>query len=234
MLTIRSERDVTGGCDILVATPGRLVDFLERGRVSLSNLWYLVFDEADRMLDMGFEPQIRDIVDKYDMRAGGEVPVRGRGCGRQTLMFSATFPKEIQHLAQDFLQDYVFLAVGRVGSSSDLITQKVCVPVVSVDLVDGKRVLTGSIWCALLQVEFVEEDDKPAVLMRLLPQCQGLTLIFVERKRSADILEQYLVEEGVNATSIHGDKSQSEREEGMYFLTPQLGIRCSWFICISL
>lgn len=75
-----------------------------------------MLDEADRMLDMGFEPQIRRIVEQDTMPATGE---------RQTLMFSATFPKEIQMLARDFLDNYIFLAVGRVGSTSENITQKI-------------------------------------------------------------------------------------------------------------
>uniref|UniRef100_A0A8R7Q1M9 DEAD-box ATP-dependent RNA helicase 37 n=1 Tax=Triticum urartu TaxID=4572 RepID=A0A8R7Q1M9_TRIUA len=80
-------RDLERGVDILVATPGRLVDLLERARVSLQSIRYLALDEADRMLDMGFEPQVRRIVEQMDM------PPRGV---RQTLLFSATFPGEIQ------------------------------------------------------------------------------------------------------------------------------------------
>lgn len=80
-------RAMDQGCDLLSATPGRLVDLIERGRISLANIRYLVLDEADRMLDMGFEPQIRRIVEGEDMPGVTE---------RQTLMFSATFPRDIQ------------------------------------------------------------------------------------------------------------------------------------------
>ncbi|XP_057546130.1 DEAD-box ATP-dependent RNA helicase 37-like [Amaranthus tricolor] len=177
-------RELERGVDILVATPGRLVDLLERARVSLQAIQYLALDEADRMLDMGFEPQIRKIVEQTDM------PHRGV---RQTMLFSATFPKEIQRLASDFLSNYIFLAVGRVGSSTDLIVQR---------------------------VEFVHESDKRSHLMDLLHAQrangvqgkQALTLVFVETKKGADALEHWLSINGFPATSIHGDRSQQERE----------------------
>uniref|UniRef100_A0A3B4EE13 RNA helicase n=1 Tax=Pygocentrus nattereri TaxID=42514 RepID=A0A3B4EE13_PYGNA len=175
-------RDLERGCHLLVATPGRLVDMMERGKVGLEYCNYLVLDEADRMLDMGFEPQIRRIVDQDTM------PLKGV---RQTMMFSATFPKEIQILARDFLEEYIFLAVGRVGSTSENITQKV-------------------VW--------VEESDKRSFLLDLLNATgkDSLTLVFVETKKGADALEDFLYREGYACTSIHGDRSQRDREEALH------------------
>jgi ATP-dependent RNA helicase DDX3X len=178
-------RDLERGCGLLVATPGRLVDLIERRKVSLADIKYLVLDEADRMLDMGFEPQIRRIVEEEDM------PVT-----RQTLMFSATFPKNMQMMARDFLLDYVFLAVGKVGASSGNITQ---------------------------EVVYVEDEDKRSSLLDILhtdaeiaaksvDPSANLTLVFVETKRSADMLCNYLIDHSFPATSIHGDRTQRERE----------------------
>ncbi|KAI8981922.1 P-loop containing nucleoside triphosphate hydrolase protein [Mycotypha africana] len=172
-------QELARGCDILIATPGRLVDFIDRGKVDLSRIKYLVLDEADRMLDMGFEPQIRQIVQQ-----------KGMNRDRVTLMYSATFPREIRTLARDFLKpDYLFLKVGRVGGTTTDITQRV-------------------MW--------VEEQEKKETLRKLLasgPPCR--TLIFVETKRMADTLDQFLFDSGFPCTSIHGDRTQNEREDAL-------------------
>jgi len=170
-------KDLEGGVHILVATPGRLFDMIERGRISLSLCEYLTLDEADRMLDMGFEPQIRQIVEESDLITSEN--------GRNTLMFSATFPVNIQKLAMDFLIDYIFLAVGRVGSTTDLIEQ---------------------------HLRQCDERDKFDELVGLMEQCEGLKLVFTATKRGADRVEYDLKKEGYQALSIHGDKTQRERE----------------------
>jgi len=103
-------------------------------------------------------------------------------------MFSATFPKEIQKLASEFLDNYVFLRVGRVGSATQNVLQK---------------------------FEVVQESEKKQALLEHLRHSSGLTLVFVETKRAADSLEDYLCSLGHSATSIHGDRSQPERENAL-------------------
>ena len=104
------------GCNILVATPGRLHDYVERGKVSYCELQFLVLDEADRMLDMGFKDEIVKMVRNPNMPGKGS---------RRTMMFSATFPDEIQKMAFEFLSDdYLFLGIGRVGGACKDVAQK--------------------------------------------------------------------------------------------------------------
>ncbi|GAA5817664.1 hypothetical protein MFLAVUS_011215 [Mucor flavus] len=175
-------RLIDRGCHLLVATPGRLIDILERRRISFQNIQYLVLDEADRMLDMGFEPQVRNIVDGSDMPPS---------VNRQTLMFSATFPEKIQALARDFLKDYIFLSVGRVGATSENITQR---------------------------FELLRDDEKRHKLLQILKEHEpekGLTLIFTETKRMADTVCEFLNDNRLSATAIHGDRVQSEREAAL-------------------
>jgi len=178
-------RELSRGADMLVATPGRLEDFLSKRKISLSCTRFLVLDEADQMLDMGFEPQIRDIVERYDM---------ADKYNRQTMMFSATFPHEIQRLAEDFLENHFFLAVGEVGSAASDVQQS---------------------------VEYVKDHDKEEFLLHWLDNeftsnPKSLILVFVETKRQCDKLEYILCESGVKAASIHGDRDQGERESALH------------------
>nr|XP_043873994.1 putative ATP-dependent RNA helicase an3 isoform X4 [Solea senegalensis] len=192
-------RELERGCHLLVATPGRLVDMMERGKIGLEYCNYLVLDEADRMLDMGFEPQIRRIVEQDTM------PPKGI---RHTMMFSATFPKEIQILARDFLEDYIFLAVGRVGSTSENITQKV----VWVEEPDKRSFLLDLLNATVIPTEVQDNVTEPPEK----PGKDSLTLVFVETKKGADALEDFLYCEGYACTSIHGDRSQRDREEALH------------------
>lgn len=99
-------RDLSRGVEVCIATPGRLIDMLEAGRTNLRRVTYLVLDEADRMLDMGFEPQIRKII--------GQIRP-----DRQTCMWSATWPKEVRQLASDFLNEYIQVNVGSLDLSAN-------------------------------------------------------------------------------------------------------------------
>jgi len=175
------------GCNILVATPGRLLDFVEKGRVSLSNCKFLVLDEADRMLDMGFMPEIQKMVEDPNM------PKKAPEGERQTLMFSATFPDEVQESAQEFLHDYLFVTIGLVGGA-----------------------------CSDVRQEFheVPKFEKRTKLEELMQDPERdpkeRTLIFVQTKKNADFLATYLSGEGLPTTSIHGDRLQREREEALF------------------
>ncbi|XP_068165438.1 probable ATP-dependent RNA helicase DDX4 [Antennarius striatus] len=171
-------REISRGCSVLCGTPGRLLDVIQRGKVGLSQLRFFVLDEADRMLDMGFEPEMRRLVG-----SSGMPPKESR----QTLMFSATFPADIQRLASDFLKsDYLFLAVGVVGGA-----------------------------CSDVEQTFVRvpKFSKRQQLLDLL-RTTGTerTMVFVETKRQADFVATYLCQEKLPTTSIHGDREQRERE----------------------
>jgi len=155
-----------------------LLDFLEGGTTNMRRCTYLVLDEADRMLDMGFEPQIRKIVSQIRP-------------DRQSLMFSATWPKDVRTLASDFQVAPVFLNVG------------------SLELSASHNILQ--------HVEVVDEYEKQRRLLDLLEHIMKQvrdckTLIFVETKRKADELTRQMRKDGWPALCIHGDKNQSERE----------------------
>lgn len=170
-------RQVMRGCHILVATPGRLLDFVNRGHISFGSVRFVVLDEADRMLDMGFMPDVEKMMSHPSMPQMHD---------RQTLMFSATFPEEIQRLATKFLKnDYLFLAVGIVGGACSDVEQK---------------------------FYQVQKFDKRNKLTELLHEGGNRILVFVETKRTADFLAALLSETAYPTTSIHGDRLQRERE----------------------
>jgi len=177
-------RDLQKGCHILVATPGRLMDFIKRGKIKLDKLQYLILDEADRMLDMGFESEIRTLVN-----SPGIPPKEDR----HTLMFSATFPDEIQKLAHDFLkEDFLFLTVGRVGGACSDVEQ------------------------VIMQVDQGDKRDELLKLVEHVKTSKQRTLVFVETKRNADFLACYLSQDAdFPCTSIHGDRLQQQREEAL-------------------
>lgn len=174
---------ILNGAHIVVGTAGRLTDFVDRGRIQLGSIRYLVLDEADRMLDMGFMKAVEKVVDHETMAQD-----------RQTLMFSATFPEEIQKLSGRFLKpDYGFITVGIVGGANEDVEQNFH----EVNRKQKKPRL----------VEILDKERENNTLAG--------TIIFVETKKTADFLAAYLSENNYPTTSIHGDRLQSQREEAL-------------------
>jgi ATP-dependent RNA helicase RhlE len=164
------------GLDVLVATPGRLIEHLDNRLVRFDATEVLVLDEADHMLDLGFLPPIRKIV--------GKLPRE-----RQTLLFSATMPKEIAGLAADLLDEPVEVAVTPVATTAERVEQRVI-------LLDGGM--------------------RRDLLVDLLARPEfSRTLVFTRTKRGADRLTKQLAASGVDAVAIHGDKSQSQRTRAL-------------------
>eukprot|EP00286_Rhodomonas_abbreviata_P000205 CAMPEP_0181290574 /NCGR_PEP_ID=MMETSP1101-20121128/1485_1 /TAXON_ID=46948 /ORGANISM="Rhodomonas abbreviata, Strain Caron Lab Isolate" /LENGTH=281 /DNA_ID=CAMNT_0023394865 /DNA_START=105 /DNA_END=946 /DNA_ORIENTATION=- len=169
-------RHLRDGVEIVIATPGRLIDHLESGVTNLRRVTYLVLDEADRMLDMGFEPQIRKIVSQIRP-------------DRQTLMWSATWPKEVKSMASDFLHDAYEVHVGSLDLRANVMITQV------VEMVSDYEKYPR------LQVHMRQVKDSDRVI------------VFVETKKGCDQLTRSLRGEGFPCRCIHGDKSQQERDE---------------------
>ncbi len=164
------------GTDILVATPGRLIDLMDRGAVNLNTVRHLVLDEADQMLDMGFIHALRRIAPQL-------------GTPRQTMLFSATMPKQMEELSRAYLTNPKRVQVSPPGKAADKITQS---------------------------VHFVNKPAKPAKLREILSaDIHALTLVFSRTKHGAEKLMKGLVADGYNAASIHGNKSQGQRDRAI-------------------
>lgn len=164
------------GVDILIATPGRLLDLMNQRFVHLEHVKMLILDEADRMLDMGFVNDVKKIIAK--------VPAK-----RQTLFFSATMPKEIQHLADTILTNPERIEVTPVSSTADTIQQS---------------------------LYYVEKNDKKSLLIHILKDKEIKTaLVFTRTKHGADKVVKDLVRVGITAEAIHGNKSQNARQRAL-------------------
>ena len=160
------------GVDILVATPGRLLDHMGGGAVRLDAVTTVVLDEADQMLDLGFMPAIRRILAKTP-------------AGRRTALFSATMPPPIRQLAADFLKNPKEVQATPVSRPVELIEQRVIA---------------------------VAAADKRAVLVDLLTaEAKGRTIVFTRTKHGADRVVKQLLQAGLPAAAIHGNKSQNQR-----------------------
>uniref|UniRef100_A0ACD5XFS9 Uncharacterized protein n=1 Tax=Avena sativa TaxID=4498 RepID=A0ACD5XFS9_AVESA len=168
-------RDLRRGVEIVIATPGRLIDMLEAGHTNLRRVTYLVLDEADRMLDMGFEPQIRKIL----------AQIRP---DRQTLYWSATWPREVETLARQFLQNPYKVMIGTAELKANHSIQQ--------------------------NVEVISDHEKYPRLSKLLTDLMdgSRILIFFQTKKECDKVTRQLRMDGWPALSIHGDKAQSERD----------------------
>ncbi len=164
------------GVDVVVATPGRLLDHMERQNVVFDDLEVLVLDEADRMLDMGFAPQLNRIV--------SEIPRY-----RQTLLFSATMPPEVEALARNYLRKPVVVQVGRRSEAASTVTHAVYP---------------------------VPRERKSTLLVELLKKAEmDSVLIFTRTKHGADRVVRHLNDGGIAATAMHADKTQGERTRAL-------------------
>ncbi|KAF9763562.1 ATP-dependent RNA helicase DBP2 [Nosema granulosis] len=168
------KKDLDMGSEIVVAAPGRLIDLNEQGTCHLNRVSFLVLDEADRMLDMGFEPQLKKIITKTNP-------------DRQTLMWSATWPREVKRLAESYMTNYCQITIG------------------SEDLKTNTKIKQ--------EVFVVRESEKNDMLMDTLKTKKNQkVIIFANKKRTCDNLEELLYKNGFKATAIHGDKSQNIRD----------------------
>ncbi|XP_057294086.1 probable ATP-dependent RNA helicase DDX23 [Hydractinia symbiolongicarpus] len=186
------------GCEIVIATPGRLIDVLENRYLVLSQCSYVVMDEADRMIDMGFEPDVQRILEflpvtnlKPDTDDAENPDVIAKNLTskdkfRQTVMFTATMPPTVERLARSYLRRPATVHIGSIGKPVDRVEQR---------------------------VYMVSENQKKKKLLEILhSELEPPILVFVNQKKGADVLARSLEKQGFRATTLHGGKGQEQRE----------------------
>ena len=160
---------------VVIATPGRLMDHINRHYIKLDNVSVLILDEADRMLDMGFLPDIKKILTV--------IPEK-----RQTMLFSATMPKEIEAMAEDFMDNPEHIEIDRSGTTPIEVSH---------------------------EMFFIKREDKSRLLAVQLQQCAGPVLVFTRTKRMASRLTKKVKRMGFSAAEIHSDRSQGQRRAAL-------------------
>jgi ATP-dependent RNA helicase RhlE len=168
-------RDIKAGAEVVIATPGRLCDYLQRRLINLSHTAMIVLDEADRMLDMGFLPSLRAILK--------ELPKT-----RQTMLFSATIERSVAHLVESYVNNPVRVAVGVTTRPAEMV----------------------DLFCFE-----VDQRSKFDLLVHLLGEQQGPFLVFTRTKHGADKVAKFLERTKFKTTRIHGDRSQSQRNQAL-------------------
>ncbi|BFZ53225.1 mRNA splicing protein prp28 [Savitreella phatthalungensis] len=174
------------GAEILIATPGRLLDCLERHVLVLNQCSFIVMDEADRMVDLGFEDAVKNILDALP----GENDA-SRAPARQTVMFSATMPSAVEKLANRYLQQPAMITIGAAGQAVLTVEQRV-------EMILGEDKRRKRMEQILNSGEF----DSPVI-------------VFVNTKKTCESLARYLADIGWRSTTLHGGKSQDQRESAL-------------------
>ena len=180
-------RELRQGVDIVIGTPGRIIEFIDKKVLYLNLIEYLVIDESDRMLDMGFKPQLENIINDNKQMKQKEK--------RINLMFSATIPEEVEEISYEFMKENCYL--------------------ISTNKNRGNKKEYNANENVEQLIYYVKEEEKIAKLHEILQTTEGNVLVFLEKKKSVDKLENFLLSRNYNAIGIHGDKIQSERQKAI-------------------
>ncbi|TKA27793.1 Pre-mRNA-splicing ATP-dependent RNA helicase prp28 [Salinomyces thailandicus] len=186
------------GAEIIIATPGRLVDCIERRVLVLSQCCYIIMDEADRMIDLGFEEPVNKILDalpvsneKPDTDAAEDGKAMGRGGYRQTMMYTATMPAAVERIARKYLRRPAIVTIGNVGEAVDTVEQR---------------------------VEFVGGEDKRKRRLNEILHSREFAppiIVFVNIKRNCDAIARDISKMGFKSVTLHGSKTQDQREAAL-------------------